>query len=164
MAAPLYGLIAGHDAGSSSMLVVAVAIACMIWSPLHNTAFDWLEWRFRSRVASDRPNGLRLLHAISQEVTSIVVTSPVIMLVGGHSFWHALVVDIGLTILYTIYGYFFHILYDWMRPVQLPAREKNTVHVPLAAQAKPVRSRSDEGVQAPRSSWHDSWPTKTWPL
>lgn len=118
IAMPLYGLIAGHDASQSSLLIVAVALACMAWSPLHNTLFDWIEWKLARRLASDRPQRFRMLHAISHEVTSIVITNPIIMLVGGYSFWHALVIDIGLTLLYSVYAYFFHIAYDRLRPVE----------------------------------------------
>ena len=39
------------------------------------------------------------------------------MLVGGHGFWEAVAVDIGLSVLYVIYAYVFHILYDRFRPV-----------------------------------------------
>ncbi len=37
---------------------------------------------------------------------------------GGHGLWSALAIDIGLTLLYSAYAYFFHILYDWLRPVK----------------------------------------------
>lgn len=122
IATPLYAFMAGDGATQSSLLVIAVALACMIWAPLHHTLWDWLEWRFKHRLASDRPQWLRLVHAISHEVSSIVVTTPVIMLVGGHDFWHALMVDIGLTLLYSVYAYFFHMAYDWMRPVKVVAQ------------------------------------------
>jgi uncharacterized membrane protein len=118
IATPLYALIAGHGASQSSLMVVAVAIACMTWSPLHNTVFDWLEWRLVRRLASDRPQRWRFVHAVSHEATSVIVTTPIIMLVGGHGFWNALMVDIGLTLLYSVYAYFFHIVYDRLRPMQ----------------------------------------------
>lgn len=149
IATPLYSLIAGHDASSSGLLVFAVAVACMLWSPLHNTGFDWLEWRLAKCVASQRPHGRRVLHAISHEVTSIVITTPLIMLVGGHGLIEALLVDIGLTVLYSVYAYFFHILYDWVRPVAVVEVEHAAVviaHEPRLVSARPVRrSRSDAG-------------------
>jgi uncharacterized membrane protein len=118
IATPLYALIAGHDASQSSLLVIAVAAACMIWAPLHHTLWDWLEWRLKRRVASDRSQAMRVVHAVSHELSSIIVTTPIIMMVGGHSFWHALIVDLGLTLLYSFYAYFFHMAYDRLRPVQ----------------------------------------------
>ena len=153
LAMPLYALIVGHDASSSTLVVVAVAIACGIWSPIHNTAFDWVEWRITGRVASDRPHRMRFLHAASHEVTSIVVTTPIIMIAGGHSFLHALMVDIGLTLLYSAYAYFFHIIYDWMRPVKTLRRWKPARRAPRMARGaqsnRRPSSRSDSGLPPP---------------
>ncbi|MGL4490633.1 MAG: chlorhexidine efflux transporter [Rhizobiaceae bacterium] len=117
LAAPLYALFFSESAETSFLLIVALSLALMIWSPLHNTIFDWVDWRATGRVASSRPHGLRMLHAVSHEVTSAVLTLPLIMLIGGHGFWIALGVDLGLTLFYTVYIYFFHIAYDRMRPV-----------------------------------------------
>ncbi len=41
------------------------------------------------------------------------------MWLGGHSLWTALGIDIGLTLLYSAYAYFFHQLYDRLRPVRV---------------------------------------------
>ncbi len=65
IAAPLYSLIFGSGPGEGFALVAALAVAVMIWSPIHNTAFDWVEWRIAHRVASDRPHRWRVVHAIS---------------------------------------------------------------------------------------------------
>lgn len=149
IAAPLYALIAGHGASQSSLLVIAVAVACMIWAPLHHTLWDWLEWRFKHRLASDRPQWLRLLHAASHEVSSIIVTTPVIMLVGGHEFWHALMVDIGLTLLYSVYAYFFHIAYDWLRPVQAEAATSRASTHPEPRLLEPLPKLQRRRVRKP---------------
>ena len=147
LAAPLYGLIVGHDASSSSLVVIAVALACMAWSPLHNTLFDLVDLRLTGRVASERPHSLRFVHALSHEITSIVVTTPIIMLMGGHSLVHALLVDIGLTLLYSCYAYFFHIAYDWLRPVAVvvAARPAERREPRIVATRTMPRSRSDDG-------------------
>jgi uncharacterized membrane protein len=118
LAVPLYALFAGRQAQDSLILIMAVAAACMMWSPLHNTAFDWADWRFNRRVASSRPHRLRMVHAISHEASSVVVTVPMIIALGGHSFLGALAVDAGLTLLYACYAYVFHIAYDRLRPVR----------------------------------------------
>jgi uncharacterized membrane protein len=117
LAVPLYALFAGAQTHDALILIAAVAVACMVWSPLHNTAFDWADWRFNRRVAGSRPHRLRLVHAVSHEASSVVVTVPVIIAFGGHSFLGALAVDIGLTLLYACYAYAFHIAYDRLRPV-----------------------------------------------
>ncbi len=114
---PLYALVTGHAMADSFVLLVAVSIATMTWACVHNIGFDYLEARMTGRVASDRPQLLRLTHAASIEVTSILLTTPVIVLVGGFGWWQALMVDIGLTLFYAAYAYVFHLGFDWMRPV-----------------------------------------------
>jgi uncharacterized membrane protein len=114
---PCYALVTGHAVADSVVLLVAVSIATMSWACFHNIIFDYVEARLTGRVASDRPQLLRLIHAASTEVTSILVTTPVIVMVGGFSWWQALMVDIGLTVSYATYAYCFHIVFDAMRPV-----------------------------------------------
>jgi uncharacterized membrane protein len=121
IAAPLYALLFGADAAESLGLMVALSVAVMVWAGLHNTAFDWLDWRLTGRLASDRRHRWRVVHALSQEVTSVLVTTPLIMVVGGFGFWPALALDIGLTLFYAGYAYLFHLAFDWLRPVRPPA-------------------------------------------
>ena len=118
VATPLYSILFGASQLASLALTAALSLAMMVWSPIHNTAFDWVELHWTGRVASDRPQGLRLVHAVMHEATSAFVTLPLIMWFGGHGLWSALAIDIGLTLLYSAYAYFFHILYDWLRPVK----------------------------------------------
>jgi uncharacterized membrane protein len=117
VASPLYACFSGNTAQSSVLLLVAVSVAVMSWSPLHNTFFDWLKWQLARRVASRRPQRLRMLHAVSHETTSTLVTLPIIMLIGDHGFVEALAIDISLTLFYTGYTYVFHLAYDWLRPL-----------------------------------------------
>jgi uncharacterized membrane protein len=116
-AAPLYGLFFGREAGESFGLIAALSLIVMIWAPVHNTIFDWVEHSRTGRVASDRPQRLRLFHAFCLEITAAAVTLPVVMAMGDHTFWQALTIDIGLTLFYAAYAYFFHIAYDRLRPV-----------------------------------------------
>jgi len=120
IAAPLYSLIFGGGAGEGFALVAALALAVMIWSPIHNTVFDWVEWRMTGRVASDRPHRWRVVHAITHEATSLVVTVPVILWLTDHGIVGALLVDLGLTLFYAGYAYVFHLAYDRLRPVARP--------------------------------------------
>ena len=107
----------GAGAAQSVALMVVLSAILLIWIPLFNWLFDLAEWRLTRRRASDRPHTMRALHAFGMEATSLVVTVPAIMIVGGHGFWEAVAVDIGLSIVYVIYAYVFHILYDRFRPV-----------------------------------------------
>jgi uncharacterized membrane protein len=121
MVAPVYGLIMGAGAAESVALVAAVAVAAAVWSPLHNHLFDAAEWRMAGRVASDRPARLRMVHAVSHEASTTIITLPVIMVVGGHGFWAALAIDLAMTAFYAAYTYVFHVLWDRWRPVRLSA-------------------------------------------
>jgi uncharacterized membrane protein len=121
---PLYAIITGHALADSMVLLIAVSVATMSWACLHNMAFDYMEALQTGRVASDRPQFLRFIHAISTEVTSILVTTPVIVLMGGFGWRQALLVDIGLTLFYAVYAYSFHLVFDAVRPVCAPIPPK----------------------------------------
>ena len=122
--APGYAILSGASASESVTLLVVLSIALMLWSPIHNTLFDIVDFRVTSRVASDRTHRLRVLHAVSHEVTSIFVTLPLIMYLGDYGFWQALVVDLGLSLAYTAYAYIFHVVFDRLRPVVVPQEHR----------------------------------------
>jgi uncharacterized membrane protein len=117
IAAPLYAIVFGGSAENSFALLIILSAVVMAWSPLHNSVFDWFDERSSGRTASERPHGLRLVHALSQEVSSTLVTLPLVMWIGQFDFWQALGVEISLTLLYAAYAYLFHIAYDRVRPV-----------------------------------------------
>jgi uncharacterized membrane protein len=121
LAAPLYGLIFGHGTAQSLTLLATLSLAVMAWAPVHNTLFDLADFNRTGRSASSRPHGLRIIQALSQETTVIVVTLPLVMLIGGHGFKEALMVDLGLTLFYAAYAYCFHIVFDWLRPIPMEA-------------------------------------------
>jgi uncharacterized membrane protein len=118
LSVPLYLLYSGHAAGEGARLMLALSLAVMIWSPIHNTVFDWLDLRLSGRVASDRPQKWRVVHAMSHEATTVVLTLPILVWLGGHGWREALVIDLGLTGFYAGYAYGFHLIYDRLRPVQ----------------------------------------------
>jgi uncharacterized membrane protein len=122
LAAPLYHAVFGESAAGSAGLIAVIALLVAVWSPLHNALFDLAELRLAGRVASDRPHGLRLFHALSHETTSMLVTLPAIMALGGHGLWEAVAVDLGLSLFYAGYAYAFHLVYDRLRPVRRETR------------------------------------------
>jgi uncharacterized membrane protein len=117
LVAPLYVAAFGSSAQESVTLLFTLSLLVMTWTPVFNSIFDWVDRRLSGRTASERPHGLRILHAVSLEVTSVAFTLPAVMLIGDYSFWEALLVDIGLTIAYAIYAYVFHFAFDKFRPV-----------------------------------------------
>ena len=115
---PVYALSMGAGVSHAFTILISLSVVAMLWSPLHNTVFDWLDLTLTGRVASDRRQRLRLAHVISHEVTVMVVTLPLLMVLGGHSFKTALMLEIGFSTAYAAYAYVFHIAYDHWRPVK----------------------------------------------
>ncbi len=121
----LYAALFDQPAVQSVAVVAAVTVASLLWSPIHNTVFDMLDLKLSGRVASDRPQALRCIHAITHEGSSFVVTVPLVMLIGDHGVVEALAVDVGLSLLSAAYAYAFHLGYDWLRPVrQVPQAQR----------------------------------------
>ena len=118
LSVPLVALCGGGTVGQALGLMLALSGAVLVWSPIHNTVFDWLDLRLTGRVASDRPQCWRLVHAASHEATTVVVTLPVLVWLGGLPVGAALLADLGLTLLYAVYAYVFHLVYDRLRPVR----------------------------------------------
>ncbi|RYH96626.1 MAG: hypothetical protein EON48_18660 [Acetobacteraceae bacterium] len=120
LSVPLFAFFGGTTAGQALGLMLTLSAIVMVWSPLHNTVFDWVDLRHSGRIASDRPQRWRLVQAVSQEATSLCVTLPVVMGAGGLSLQAALLAELGLTLLYAAYAYAFHLVYDRLRPVRTP--------------------------------------------
>ncbi len=145
LAVPFYALIADRAAGAAIGVMVAMMSAEMLWAPLHDTVFDFTDLKLSGGLASDRPKRWRVVHALSREFTTMVVTLPVLMWMGGHSFWQGFWLDVGLTLLYAGYGFFFYLGFDRLRPVvprQQAAKGKPVecyVLPPLAWISAPVR-------------------------
>jgi uncharacterized membrane protein len=117
LVSPLWTLASGESTGESLFLLVCLSAAVMTWMAGYNTAFDRAEARLSGRVASERPHRWRVVHAVGLEASSILVTWPLIALITGFGWLEALAADIGLTVAYAIYGYFFHLGFDRLRPV-----------------------------------------------
>lgn len=115
---PVCALLTGETACGTWFLVIALMIATMLWAQLHNAVFDRIEWALCRRLASDRPAGLRLVHAISCEFSDTIVTLPVILILTGLPWQQALLADVTLTLVGVAYSFVFHRVYDRVRPVQ----------------------------------------------
>jgi uncharacterized membrane protein len=117
LATPAYSLLFDRGIWESFVMMTAFSAAFLIWAPIFNAVWDHLEWRWCARLASDRPHRWRLAHAIALEGTDTVLTLPLLMGYGGHSLAEALLVDLGLALLYASYAYLFHLVFDRLRPV-----------------------------------------------
>jgi len=114
---PLFAWLSGASAGGAVGVLIVLSIMVMSWSALYNTLFDRAERRCAQRVASDRPQALRVVHALGLEVTAAIFTLPLIVVLTPLSWLEALAADIGLTLTYAVYGYCFHLGFDRLRPV-----------------------------------------------
>jgi uncharacterized membrane protein len=90
----------------------------MVWMAAYNTIFDVVEYRLTGLVASVRPHRRRIVHALGLEAGSVIVTLPLVMVVTGFTWLEALAAELGLTLAYAVYGYFYHLGFDRLRPVQ----------------------------------------------
>ena len=115
---PVYAVVAGADAQDSLLLMIVLTAVATVWAFVHNLIFDLVEWRLVRRVASNRPQVWRMVHAVNLEATLLFFTVPVLMIMGGHPFVEAVIFDIGLSLAYMLYAYLFHMAYDWARPVR----------------------------------------------
>lgn len=118
LVSPLFAWIAGTSAVHSVAVLLVLSAAVMAWSALYNTAFDHVEARFTGRVASDRPHGLRAVHAVGHELSAAFVTWPLIVGLTSLGWLQALAADLALTLAYAVYGYLFHWVFDRLRPVR----------------------------------------------
>lgn len=118
--APIWKLATGATAAESIALLVCLSVAVMSWMAVYNTAFDVVESRLAGRAASDRPPCWRVVHAVGLEVSAVLITWPLIMVIAGFGWLEALAADLGLTAVYAIYGYLFHRAFDRLRPVLAP--------------------------------------------
>lgn len=100
-------------------LLIVLSLTVMAWTALYNTAFDVMEARFLARVASARPRAWRVVHALGLEACAVVVTWPVIVALTGLGWAQALRVDLALVVIYAVWSYAYHWLYDRWRPVRV---------------------------------------------
>jgi uncharacterized membrane protein len=116
---PLFAALTFESQADSAILILAVSATVMVWSPIHNFTWDRAELRRAGRLASDRPHHLRVVHAVSHEVTSALLTIPVILILTDYTFAGALITDLGLTVFYTFWVWLFNLAWDGWRPVQV---------------------------------------------
>ena len=117
LSVPLCMVVNKGGAAENAALMTVLTLSILLWSPLHNTLFDLADLRLTGRIASDRPGGLRLVHALSHELSSVAVTLPIMVVFGGLSTTEALTMNIMLTIFYAGYAFVFHMVYDHVRPM-----------------------------------------------
>jgi uncharacterized membrane protein len=118
VAAPAYGYLFEKPPVDSLLITTLFSLAFLIWTPIFNHAFDAVELRTTGRVASDRQPRWRIAHAVLLEGTDTVLTVPLLVFLGGHGLVEALLIDLGLGVVYMAYAYAFFAVFDHFRPVR----------------------------------------------
>lgn len=90
---------------------VAMAFVAMVWNFVFNWGFD----KIFTGKREDRSVILRIFHTVSFEVGLLIATIPMIAYALNLTLWQALITDIALTALITIYGFLFNLAYDHLR-------------------------------------------------
>ena len=116
---PLFAQATDHAVTESIILIVALSVMFLIWTFAHNLIFDMTERSCGGGPSSIRSYKRRIFHALSLEVSSVIVTLPLIMWSIGLSFWDALLVDVGLSFGYALYAYVFYLAFDRLLPLRL---------------------------------------------
>jgi uncharacterized membrane protein len=115
---PLYPLIFGIAFVEAFEIMLWLTLAEALWGGLHDLVFDRAEGRFAARRADQRPMRWRVIHAVSREVAISLLSVPVIIWLTGLGLGAALMIDLGLTVLYVVYACLFFRIYDWLRPLR----------------------------------------------
>lgn len=109
--APLLAWIMGHSLSRMGAMTVMISTAAMLWNMLFNALFDRMRERYRLRLSL----GLRLLHALAFEGGLILVIVPLAAWWLSISLLDAILLDIGLLLLFLPYTLGFNWLYDTLR-------------------------------------------------
>jgi uncharacterized membrane protein len=106
-----------HSLSRMGAMTVMVSTAAMLWNMLFNSLFD----RLRARLQLTMSMGLRVLHALAFEGGLVLVVVPLAAWWLSISLWDALLLDIGLLLLFLPYTLMFNWLYDTLRERLAPA-------------------------------------------
>ena len=112
------GLAAGSSASlqHASVLAVATSVIAVVWNLVYNTAFE--RWEARQTVRG-RGFKRRAAHAIGFELGFIITLVPLFVWWLDISWWHALVLDLGLSLFFLVYTFVFNLGFD--KVLGLPA-------------------------------------------
>ncbi len=101
------------DVGAYSALGLGIimSLMAMLWNFVFNCLFD----KVFIKPRQTRGLGVRLLHTISFEGGLLIFTIPVVAYMLKLTLWQALLADVSLTVLITLYALVFNFVYDHWR-------------------------------------------------
>jgi uncharacterized membrane protein len=105
------GLSAGSDSSLQHASVAAVGSSAIavVWNLIYNTVFE--RWEARQTVRG-RSFQRRAAHAIGFELGFIVTLVPLFAWWLDIGWWHALVLDLGLSLFFLVYTFVFNLGFD----------------------------------------------------
>ncbi len=115
---PVYAYALNLPWDNSFATMGMISVAVIIWAAIYNAIFDKLMFRWSGRLAHQKTQILRVLHAVLYEVSVTFIAVPIIIVMSDKSLWIALAADIAFSFIFAVYTYFFHLIYDRIRPVR----------------------------------------------
>jgi uncharacterized membrane protein len=115
------GLAAGSGSSLEHAGVAAVASSAIavLWNLVYNTAFE--RWEARQTVRG-RSFKRRAAHAIGFEIGFIFMLVPLFVWWLDIAWWHALVLDLGLSLFFLVYTFVFNWAFDAVFGLPLSAQ------------------------------------------
>lgn len=115
------GLAAGSGSSVQHASVAAIAstVIAVVWNLVYNTLFE--RWEARQAVRG-RSFKRRAAHAIGFELGFVVVLVPLFAWWLGIGWWHALVLDLGLSLFFLAYTFVFNLGFDKVFGLPLSAQ------------------------------------------
>lgn len=115
------GLSAGSGASLEHAGVAAIAssVIAVVWNLVYNTLFE--RWEARQTVRG-RSFKRRAAHAIGFEIGFIVTLVPLFAWWLDIGWWHALVLDLGLSAFFLVYTFAFNLAFDKVFGLPLSAQ------------------------------------------
>ena len=114
---PAYSFALGLPLDNSFLTMAMVSGVVVMWSAIFNSVFDRIVLRMTGLAADRKTQRLRILHAVFYETSITIFAVPIIAFMSGQGWLVAFLADLGFTVLYLVYTYVFHLVYDRVRPL-----------------------------------------------
>ena len=102
-------LLSSSSVGHASVAAVASTVIAIVWNLTYNTLFE--RWEARQSVRG-RSLRRRIAHAVGFEIGFIIMLVPLFAWWMDIGWWHALVLDLGLSAFFFFYTFAFNWAFD----------------------------------------------------
>lgn len=111
LCAPLGAWLLDYPLAHIGLLTLMISLIAMGWNVLFNAAFDHAQ----RRIGFDRTLAARAAHSVIFEIGLLLAVVPLAAWWLGIGLWQAFVLDIGITLFFLPYTFFFNWTYDHLR-------------------------------------------------